>query len=81
LFYIFALIFLHVLVNSRKIAKVKNPSTGYYLELDLWIPELKIGFEFQVNFLVPSLLSWNLIIFLPGFLPLFYGMVFSHYTG
>lgn len=34
-------------INARKEAKIKNPFTGKYLELDIWIPTLHISFEFQ----------------------------------
>lgn len=37
----------NVLKNSRKEASIKNPATGLYLELDLWLPERNICFEFQ----------------------------------
>jgi hypothetical protein len=35
-------------VNARKQSNLKYP-TGAYLELDVWIPEHNIGFEFQVH--------------------------------
>lgn len=35
--------------NARKKANIKNPHTGTYLELDIWMPELKLAFEFQVS--------------------------------
>lgn len=35
--------------NARKEAKILNPDTGAFLEVDVWYPELKIGFEFQVS--------------------------------
>ena len=35
--------------NARKSAGLKlNGEVTYYLELDVWIPELKLGFEYQV---------------------------------
>eukprot|EP00026_Physarum_polycephalum_P001243 Phypoly_transcript_01244.p1 GENE.Phypoly_transcript_01244~~Phypoly_transcript_01244.p1 ORF type:complete len:1086 (+),score=113.52 Phypoly_transcript_01244:74-3331(+) len=38
---------LNVFVNTRKETSITNPSTGYFLELDLWIPDLNLCFEFQ----------------------------------
>ena len=35
-------------VNARKHTQLKYPTTGAYLELDIWIPEYEISFEFQV---------------------------------
>eukprot|EP00026_Physarum_polycephalum_P002627 Phypoly_transcript_02635.p1 GENE.Phypoly_transcript_02635~~Phypoly_transcript_02635.p1 ORF type:complete len:741 (+),score=93.71 Phypoly_transcript_02635:157-2379(+) len=37
-------------VNARKHAQLKYPTTGSYLELDIWIPELEISFEFQDSY-------------------------------
>eukprot|EP00026_Physarum_polycephalum_P002112 Phypoly_transcript_02116.p1 GENE.Phypoly_transcript_02116~~Phypoly_transcript_02116.p1 ORF type:complete len:954 (+),score=114.83 Phypoly_transcript_02116:59-2920(+) len=34
-------------VNSKKYLNVKYPGSGAYLELDVWIPNLNLGFEFQ----------------------------------
>jgi hypothetical protein len=39
---------LHVRHEARKEASLINPATGGYLEVDLWIPELNLYFEFQV---------------------------------
>lgn len=33
--------------NARKKSDIKNPDTGAFLELDVWIPNLHICFEFQ----------------------------------
>lgn len=35
-------------VNARKVANLRHPKTDCYLELDIWLPTLNIGFEFQV---------------------------------
>jgi hypothetical protein len=37
-----------ILSNSRKKGEIKSSVTGKYIELDLWIPTLRLGFEFQV---------------------------------
>ena len=37
-----------IVTNVRKEADIINPSSGLFLELDVWIPSLKICFEFQV---------------------------------
>eukprot|EP00026_Physarum_polycephalum_P002904 Phypoly_transcript_02913.p1 GENE.Phypoly_transcript_02913~~Phypoly_transcript_02913.p1 ORF type:complete len:747 (+),score=87.92 Phypoly_transcript_02913:75-2315(+) len=34
-------------INARKTGNISNPSTGKFLELDIWIPSLSISFEFQ----------------------------------
>lgn len=43
------LICIDIVVNSRKTSTIKNPESRLYLELDIWIPDLKLGFEFQVT--------------------------------
>lgn len=35
-------------VNSRKQSQIKNADTKQYHELDIWIPEVQLCFEFQV---------------------------------
>jgi hypothetical protein len=37
----------NVLTNARKLGQVQSPLTSGYLELDFWIPELKLAFEYQ----------------------------------
>lgn len=39
-------------VNARKEASIKYPSTDSFIELDFWIPSLKLGFEYQVILLL-----------------------------
>jgi hypothetical protein len=35
--------------NLRKEMNIVYPPTGYFLEVDLWLPELNLAFEFQVK--------------------------------
>jgi len=35
-------------VNARREVNIVDPKTGALLELDIYIPELKLGFEYQV---------------------------------
>ena len=57
---------LDILRDVRKEAKIFSPSTGSPLELDIWIPNLKLCFEFQV----PSIL-FALHLLLPLLSPLY----------
>lgn len=35
--------------NARKEAGILNPTTNNFIELDIYIPELKLALEFQVS--------------------------------
>jgi hypothetical protein len=36
-----------IVLHARKGSGIASPITGYFLELDVWLPELKLAFEFQ----------------------------------
>jgi len=65
-------------VNVRKDAGVLNPSTGEFLEFDIYLPSLRLAFEYHVMHpLHPNLLA-RLINHLPSiFLP---GKTSLHYS-
>ena len=37
-----------IIVNARKEVGIVSPETGLFLEIDVWIPLLRVGFEYQV---------------------------------
>ena len=37
-----------VIKNARRELRIVNPATGAFLEVDVWYPDIRIGFEFQV---------------------------------
>lgn len=39
-----------IIKNARKVAMVISPQTGRPLEVDFWIPDLQLAFEFQVPY-------------------------------
>ena len=48
-----------IYVESKKKSNLKHPETGFYLELDVYIPKHKICFEFQVIYF----LHYTIILF------------------
>ena len=84
------LIRIYISINARKLSQLKDPITGRFLELDLWIPNYNLSFEFQVcNEEEEERESiegeqrdkkggTNIPL---GPIPLRYNMVFSHATG
>lgn len=42
-------LYLQTYTNVRKEANLVSPLSGLFLELDVWIPEKKIAFEYQVD--------------------------------
>ena len=49
IYYAFILTDEDIVSNARKETEIKNPSTNYFMEVDIWIPKLKLCFEFQVH--------------------------------
>jgi hypothetical protein len=41
-------VFVDVKSNSRKESRIVNSKTGRFFEVDVWLPNLQLGFEFQV---------------------------------
>jgi hypothetical protein len=41
--------YLYILTDKRKETHIKSPFTGKHLEIDVWIPNLQLCFEFQVG--------------------------------
>jgi hypothetical protein len=37
-----------MIVNARKEPQIQSDVTGQWLELDLWLPQLNLAFEYQV---------------------------------
>jgi hypothetical protein len=37
-----------IISNSRKQSNIINPQNKKAFELDIWLPEIKLAFEFQV---------------------------------
>lgn len=40
---------IHVISRARKAAGVLSQSSKTFLELDIWLPELQLAFEYQVS--------------------------------
>ena len=41
-------IYQYIISNARDEAQIKNKLSDHYFEVDLWIPSMNLGFEFQV---------------------------------
>ena len=50
-FYLFQV---YILTNTRKTINVRSTETGIPLEIDAWIPDLQLAFEYQVPPFFPS---------------------------
>lgn len=48
-----------ILQEAKKEASVINPITSGYMELDVWVPNLGLIFEFQVISVQKNKLDWN----------------------
>jgi len=46
-----------VRINVRKEAGIRNPLTGYPMELDVYLPTLNLAFEYQVGAFSPNLIQ------------------------
>ena len=46
---------MHMHVKARKEAGLINPDTGDYMELDIFLPQLNLAFEYQVSLINVSL--------------------------
>ena len=41
---------MEAITNAKKQAGLRIPNTPFFYELDLYLPALKLGFEYQVSF-------------------------------
>lgn len=42
----------YIITNARKKGDIKDATGSHFLELDFYIPHLKLAFEFQVLFII-----------------------------
>lgn len=45
--------------NARKEANIVNQKTGHYFEVDIWLPNLQLGLEFQVLYILMNLNNFS----------------------